>query len=171
MPAAQVEYVFAAAKLAVLELGYPPGEITLKPIDLVAGAHYDLAFLKLNPNGTIPILELAGDAVYNTTADVISYLVLHAPVKVKTGSAAFIDAVHAAQYDPNFAMFCCGRDTAELSAKGQGLQGTLLATRQIVLEKYLADPAAAQYKSFYENRLATNGGLLAIFNTAVPAEV
>ncbi|KAF8137933.1 hypothetical protein K438DRAFT_1996590 [Mycena galopus ATCC 62051] len=158
----------AAAELAVLELGYPEGAVTLKNLDLINGENFDPAFLKLNPNGTTAALE-AGGKVYTSTTDVIAHLVEQAPRKVKVGTPAIIAAVHDDKYDPNFALLLA-RDETELTVKGMQLPGKFFANRQIALTKYAADPAAAAFKDFYESRLATNGALLAIYKHEATAE-
>ncbi|KAJ7745190.1 hypothetical protein DFH07DRAFT_942883 [Mycena maculata] len=158
----------AAAELAVIELGFVDGQIKLSRLDLIHGKNYDPAFLKLNPNGTIPTLE-AGDQVYTSTADTISYLVQNAPVKVRSGSPATIEAIHDDRYDPNFAMFAA-RNDMELDAKAQGIQGNLLSNRKTALEEYLALPGAEVYKPLYTARLGATRGLYAIYNHKVPAD-
>ncbi|KAJ7745836.1 hypothetical protein DFH07DRAFT_833307 [Mycena maculata] len=159
----------AATELAVLELGYPKGKVMLKTVNLVEGENFEPAFLNVNPNGTVPTLEVDGK-VYPTTAEITAYLVQHAPVKVKVGTPAIIEAVHDERYDPNFSMLVA-RDHAELAAKAAGLQGSFLAARQVALEKYAADPATAAFHAFYQPRLKGNAGLLALFKREVPAEV
>ncbi|KAJ7870486.1 hypothetical protein B0H14DRAFT_2281365, partial [Mycena olivaceomarginata] len=59
----------------------------------------------------------------------------------------------------------------ELAAKASGLQGMFLPNRQAALEKYIADPAAGEYRDFYEPRVVANGGLLEIFTRKAPADV
>ncbi|KAJ7610500.1 hypothetical protein FB45DRAFT_1038066 [Roridomyces roridus] len=142
-----------AAKIAVMELGYPEGEITLKN----------------NPNGTAPTLEADGK-VYTSTADVISYLVQNAPRKTsREATNAIIEAIHDDEYDPNF-LSLGARNETELTKKADGIPGMLLTNRQVALEKYAADPAAATYMPFYESRIKTNGAMLAIYqHTAPPA--
>ncbi|KAJ6535138.1 hypothetical protein B0H19DRAFT_1223049 [Mycena capillaripes] len=158
----------AAAELAVLELRYPEGAVTLKNVDLINGENFDPAFLKLNPNGTTATLEADGK-VYTSTADVIAHLVEQAPCKVKVGTPAIIAAVHDDKYDPNFALLLA-RDESELTVKGAWIPGKFFAGRQVALEKYAADPAAAAFKDFYEPRLTANGALLAIYRREAPAE-
>ncbi|KAJ7630660.1 hypothetical protein FB45DRAFT_748030 [Roridomyces roridus] len=157
----------AAAELAVAELGYKEGDITVKGVNLLAGENFAVSFLKLNPNGTLPTLESNGE-VYTTTKDVISNLVRDAPVKVKTGTS-IIDTIHEDQYDPNFALFV-SRNEEELAAKAGGLAGVFLSGRQAALEKHSKGSDAEAHKAFYDNKLATNGGLLALVKGQVPAE-
>ena len=42
--------------------------------------------------------------MYTSTDEVTSYLVQHAPTKVKAGNSALIQKIHEDQYDPNFAL-------------------------------------------------------------------
>ncbi|KAJ6609783.1 hypothetical protein B0H10DRAFT_2225584 [Mycena sp. CBHHK59/15] len=155
-----------ATALAVTELGYHEGEVTSKTLNLVEGANFNPVFLKLNPNGTVPTLEADGKVYTNT--DNISYLAKNATGKVKEGNPSIIQAIHDDRYDPNFAIL---RDETELTAKGQSLQGMFLPNREAALENYSRMPEAEPYKSFYEPRLVTNRGLLAIFMRKVAAEV
>lgn len=55
-----------------------------------------------NPNATLPTLVVDGKT-YVTTAEVIDYLVKHAPRKVAAGTS-FIETVHDEAIDPNFPM-------------------------------------------------------------------
>ncbi|KAJ7351512.1 hypothetical protein DFH08DRAFT_694430, partial [Mycena albidolilacea] len=81
-----------------------------------------------------------------------------------------LSCVRYEKYDPNFSMLVA-RDEQELAAKASGLQGMFRANRQAALERYIADPAASEYKDFYEPRIAANGGLLEIFTRKAPADV
>lgn len=102
------------------ELGYKDGQIEKRIVSLVDGENFTPSFMKLvrdfprayasqsdtfwpyqNPHATLPTLQADGK-VYTNTADVTSYLVKHAPIKVKTGSS-LIAQIHEEQYDPNFA--------------------------------------------------------------------
>lgn len=55
-----------------------------------------------NPNATLPTLVVDGTA-YVTTAEVIAYLVKHAPKEVAPGTS-FVETVHDEAIDPNFPM-------------------------------------------------------------------
>ncbi|KAJ7511294.1 hypothetical protein B0H11DRAFT_2386990 [Mycena galericulata] len=159
----------AAAELAVAELGYQEGvDITTKIVNLFDGENFTSAFLKLNPEGTLPTLEADGK-IYTNTTDVISALVKDAPVKIKPGSPSIIATIHEAKYDPNFAMFLA-RDEAELTAKSNAIHGVYLARRQPALEKYSQGPDAAQFKALYDTKLALNTSTLALFTGKAPAE-
>ncbi|KAF8213369.1 hypothetical protein K438DRAFT_1089445 [Mycena galopus ATCC 62051] len=149
-----------AAELAVAELGYKEGDITVKIVNLIEGENFAPWFLKLNPNGTLPTLESDGQ-VYKTTAEVTSALIKDAPTKVKAGSTV-IETIHADKYDPNL-LVVASRNDAELTAKSDGIFGAYFSNRQAVLEKLSVDPEAAAYKDFYETKKGENGGLLPLF--------
>ncbi|KAJ7042531.1 hypothetical protein C8F04DRAFT_1208019 [Mycena alexandri] len=169
---AKTLYVFAgsvwaaAAELATAEL-YPEGTIETKSVNLVEGENFDPAFLKLNPNGTLPTLEADGK-VYTSTADVVAYLAKESSTNVKAATE-ITTTIHEQKYDPNFAMALC-RNDAELSAKGTGLLGMFVSRRHAGLEKYAASADGAQFKAFYEEKLQVNGGLLAIIQGKAPEE-
>ncbi|KAJ6604356.1 hypothetical protein DFH09DRAFT_1242370 [Mycena vulgaris] len=147
-------YVFAGSvwsavpELAIAELGYKEGDVTLKVVNLLKGENFAPSFLKINPQGTIPTLESDGQ-VYTSTATAVATLIKGAPLKVKAGSA-IIETIHDDKYDPNFAM--------------------LLSVCQEALETYSQTPEAAPYKAFYETKLAQNGSTLAIVTGKAPAE-
>ncbi|KAJ7714842.1 hypothetical protein B0H14DRAFT_2413396, partial [Mycena olivaceomarginata] len=82
----------------------------------------------------------------------------------------YTEAVHDQKYNPNFSMLVA-HDEQEFAAKASGLQGMFLPNRQAALEKYIADPAAGEYRDFYEPRVVANGGLLEIFTRKAPADV
>ncbi|KAJ7786013.1 hypothetical protein B0H16DRAFT_14451 [Mycena metata] len=169
---AKTLYVFAgsvwaaAAELATAEL-YPEGAIESKSVNLVEGENFAPEFLKLNPNGTLPTLEADGK-VYTSTADVVAYLAKESPSNVKPATE-ITTTIHEQKYDPNFAMLL-SRNDAELSAKGSGMAGHFTTRRQVGLEKYAASAEGAQFKAFYDAKLAQNGGLLAIIQGKAPEE-
>ncbi|KAJ7169595.1 hypothetical protein C8R46DRAFT_1349621 [Mycena filopes] len=140
----------AAAELATAEL-YNEGDVEAKSINLFDGDNFDPAFLKVNPNGTLPTLEADGK-VYTTTADVVAYLAKESSTKVKAATE-ITTTIHEQKYDPNFAMVLCRTD-AELAAKAAGIPGMFIARRQAGLEKYSASADGASYKAFYEAKMA-----------------
>ncbi|KAJ7491379.1 hypothetical protein B0H11DRAFT_2156494 [Mycena galericulata] len=143
-----------------VELGYPEGEITMKPVNVVKAENFEPAFPQVNPNGTVPTLELADGKVYTSTAGVTAYLVQHAPLKVKPTTPSIMDAIHDAKYDPNLALLfaVC---TRPLDSFRSG---------QVVLEKYVSDPSKAAFKDFYKPQLVENTGLLAIYEHKGPPD-
>ncbi|KAK7015877.1 hypothetical protein VNI00_019019 [Paramarasmius palmivorus] len=155
----------AAPELAVAEL-YPEGSIDTKVINLLQGENFNPTFIKLNPNATLPTLEANGKA-YTSTKDVIAYLVENASRPVKKGTK-LIDIIHEDRLDPNFA-FLLSRNEEELKAKGAGMVTAFLAGRQEALNKFSSTPEATAFKSFFESKLAANGGLLGIYKGEAPA--
>ncbi|KAK0246057.1 hypothetical protein EDD85DRAFT_783775 [Armillaria nabsnona] len=118
----------AAPELAIAEL-YPADAIATKTINLVNGENFDPAFIDINPSATLPTLT-AGGKTYKSTADVISYLVAHAPKPLSTPAShkAIIEKVHEDQYDPNFALLLV-RDESERVAKAAALPKTFVENR------------------------------------------
>ncbi|KAJ7659565.1 hypothetical protein DFH06DRAFT_1269111 [Mycena polygramma] len=149
----------AAAELALTELGYTEGDVAIQSVNLLEGENYSPWFLKLNPNGTIPTLE-ADSKVYTSTAEVIAALAKGAPTKVKSGSS-FIETIHDAKYDPNFALLLA-RNDAELAAKS-GFAGPLKSQLQAALDKYSQEAGAEEFAAFYEAKKSQNSRL-AIFS-------
>jgi len=155
----------AVPELAIIELGI---DVDKKVVNLINGENFDPAFIKINPNATLPTLEADGK-VYTNTADVVSYLVKNASVPVKAGTS-LIPLIHEDKYDPNFA-FLLARNEEEIQAKAGSVPGLFLSNRQTALEKYSATPHAVPFKSFYEAKISGNGNLLAIYQAKVPDHV
>jgi len=155
----------AAPELAVIEL---ESNVDKNVVNLVDGENFHPDFIKINPNATLPTLQADGK-VYTNTTDVVSYLVKTASVHVKTGSS-LISLVHEDKYDPNFALLLA-RNEEEIGAKANSLPGLFLSNRQKALEKFAATPGAAEFKPFYDAKIAGNGGLLAIYQSEAPAHV
>ncbi|KAJ7351541.1 hypothetical protein DFH08DRAFT_806261 [Mycena albidolilacea] len=101
-----------------------------------------------------------------------------------------VTLVNGDNFDPSFLKILCYTilpihlfalmrvcNKQELAAKASGLQGMFLANRQAAFQRYIADPAAGEYKDFYKPRIAANGGeetfggLLEIFTCKAPADV
>ncbi|KAJ7627471.1 hypothetical protein FB45DRAFT_1060142, partial [Roridomyces roridus] len=106
----------AAAEIARWDLGYPEDEISLEIVDLFKGENFDPAFLKLNPNGTLPTLVAPG-RVYTNSADVISYLVQNPPAERKSATPGIIEAIHDDKYEPNLGLLV---DIPEGFVRGDG---------------------------------------------------
>lgn len=49
-------------------------EYESRPVDLVAGAHKEASFAAINPQGLIPVLELAGGAALSQSQAILDYL-------------------------------------------------------------------------------------------------
>ncbi|KAJ6496834.1 hypothetical protein DFH09DRAFT_1337040 [Mycena vulgaris] len=151
------------------QLGYKEADVATKAVNLVQGENFAPSFLKLNPNGTVPTLKSDDGEIYTSTRQIVVCLVNDAPRKVAAGTA-IIAAIHDQQYDPNVAVFLV-RDDAELAAKSTGFPKTFIATRHPVLKKYAQSPEEAPYKAFYDEKIAFDTGILALYtDTALPAE-
>ncbi|KAI0067713.1 hypothetical protein BV25DRAFT_852205 [Artomyces pyxidatus] len=147
----------AAAELAVADLNYSD-KVEKQVVNLLEGENFDPSFIKINGNATLSTMTADGRS-YCNTADVVSYIVKHAPVRAAPGTS-MVEEIHAAELDPNFVTRAI-RDEAELKEKGSGL-AKKFQTRIDALQKYSATPEAAPYKSFYSHKLADLGGLLAL---------
>jgi len=154
----------AAAEIAVAELGV---DVEFKTVDLLNGANFEPSFLKVNPNATLPTLAV-GSTVYTDTTSVISYLNSTVPTPVAKHTA-FTDLLHEDKYDPNFALLLARSDD-ELKAKAGSIPGVFVANRQAALERISATPEAAEFKAFYDQKIAMNGGLLKVYKYEVPDE-
>ncbi|KAF8559255.1 hypothetical protein OG21DRAFT_1474229 [Imleria badia] len=152
-------------ELAIRELGYASGDIVNRVINLGRGENFAPTFLNINPHGTLPTM-VVGSQGYTSTADVTSYLVKHAPKPVKPGTS-FVTTIHEDKYDPNFPLFLA-RSDQELEQKGAAYALDLVRDRQDALERYAAQPSAAQHKAFYDSKLASNGALLALYQGTAP---
>ncbi|KAF9268834.1 hypothetical protein L218DRAFT_954269 [Marasmius fiardii PR-910] len=151
----------ASAELAVAEL-FPSGAVETKIVNLLKGENFDPAFIKLNPNATIPTLEANGK-VYGTTQDVVTQLIKLSGKNVKEGCNKFIGIIHEDRIDPNFALLLA-RNDEEKKAKGDAIVTAFLSGRQEALERFSKTPEAESLKeSFYAPRISGNGGLLAIY--------
>jgi len=154
----------AVAEIAVAELGV---DVEFKQVNLLDGANFEPSFLKLNPKATLPTLT-ADSSIYTDTTAVVSYLnsIARSPVSKST---EFTTLLHEDKYDPNFALLLA-RSDEELKAKAGSIPGVFVANRQIALERISATPEAAQFKAFYDEKIAANGGLLKVYKYEVPEE-
>jgi len=161
-----VLYVFglsvwsAAPELAVAELEYPEGAVEKKVVNLVEGENFTPEFLAVNPKATLPTLQADGE-VFTDTASVTHWLVKHASKKVTTGTT-FITKIHEDKYDPNFPLLLVRNDD-ELKAAADGFPKLFVQNRQNALEKHSKTEKAAPFKQFYQDKIAGNGGILAIY--------
>ncbi|KIM85418.1 hypothetical protein PILCRDRAFT_778214 [Piloderma croceum F 1598] len=149
----------AVPELALIELGYTEKDVEKKTVNLREGENFNPAFLKINPNATVPA----------STAEVTKYLVQNAKSQIKAGSS-LIAKIHEDLYDPNFPRLLA-RDDDELSAKAGGFQHDFLANRQKALDKYSVTEDAAVHKEFYDNKLAGNAHVLSIYQSKVTDDV
>ena len=77
-------------------------EAEFTQVNLMEGKNFEPAFLKLNPEGTLPTLTF-GSEVYTDTKTVISYLNKKSSSPVAEATD-FADLLHEKKYDPNFAL-------------------------------------------------------------------
>ncbi|EPT04259.1 hypothetical protein FOMPIDRAFT_1021944 [Fomitopsis schrenkii] len=168
-----VLYVFglsvwsAVPELAVEDLEYPEGAVEQKVVNLVEGENFTPEFLQINPKGTLPALQVDGQA-FTDTQSVTHWLVKNAPKKVAAGTS-FIGKLHEDKYDPNFPLLLV-RNEDELKAAAGGFPKTFVQNRQNALEKHSKTEKAAQFKQFYEEKITGNGGVLAIYNGEAPPD-
>ncbi|KDQ59618.1 hypothetical protein JAAARDRAFT_627073 [Jaapia argillacea MUCL 33604] len=175
----------AVPELALVELGYTDAEITKKVVNLVEGENFAPAFLKINPKATLPTLQTTSGETYTSTATVTKYLINNSPSASSVALGTdIIDKVHEDQYDPNFAMLSAVRSPSsllsvilielqrneeELKEKAAGFPALFTRNRQQALTTHSQSPLGQPFKTFYTDKLAGNGGLLAIYESKVPA--
>ncbi|KAG1757387.1 hypothetical protein EDB19DRAFT_1657205 [Suillus lakei] len=160
----------AVPELALIELGYTQDDIQKKVVNLAEGENFAPAFLKINPQGTLPTLEAEGEA-YTSTADVTSYLVVHASNRVAVAPGTdFIRKIHEDQYDPNFPMLSA-RHEDELQSKASGFSMTFVQNRQNALAKHSGTSQSANHREFYDAKIAENGKVLSIYQSKAPENV
>ncbi|KAL0058172.1 hypothetical protein AAF712_015164 [Marasmius tenuissimus] len=178
------------AELVVAELTQP-GEIELKVVDLIKGENFDPEFIKLNPNATLPTLEVDGQ-VYTSTFEVVQYLIKRSGKDIKPGHKELLDKIHEERLNvlnPNFALLL-SRSEEERKAKAQGIPGAFLSGStspstpppppfppnpslsqqdKQPSKKYSQSPSGSPLlKDFYEPRLTTNASLLAFYQDTLP---
>jgi glutathione S-transferase len=154
----------AVAEIAVAELNV---DVEFKQVVLINGENFEPSFLKINSKGTLPTLTV-GSSVYTDTTAVVSYLNSTVPTPVAKATD-FTGLLHEDKYDPNFALLLA-RNDEELKAKAGSIPGVFVANRQAALERISATPEAAEFKTFYAEKLAANGGLLRVYKGEVPEE-
>ncbi|KAF8508722.1 hypothetical protein BU17DRAFT_99541 [Hysterangium stoloniferum] len=168
-----VLYVFPASVwataplLAVHELDHADS-IEIEHVNLAEGANFKPAFLKINPNGTLPTLATP-DKTYKSTADVVKYIIESASkAPGRPSGTDLIDKLHDSSLDPNFSMFASHSEEA-IKAKGGSLPGHFVRGRQAALAQLLQ--SAPEHAAFYAAKAAQNGQLVAIFGGTAPPEV
>ncbi|KAG0709049.1 hypothetical protein DFH29DRAFT_890302 [Suillus ampliporus] len=160
----------AVPELALIELGYTQDDIEKKVVNLVEGENFAPAFLKINPQGTLPTLEAGGKA-YTSTAEVTSYLVAHASSRVAvTPGTEFISKIHEERYDPNFPLLLA-RHEDELRNKASGFPMTFVQNRQNALSTHSGTFQSANHREFYDAKIAENGKILSIYQAKAPENV
>ncbi|THH15384.1 hypothetical protein EW146_g5081, partial [Bondarzewia mesenterica] len=120
-----------------------------------------------NPNATLPALAADGKT-YDSTIDVIDFLVNYSTVKVPRRTS-ITQQIHDDSIDPNFALLAV-RDEAERAVKVAGFPKYFIENRDVGIRKYSSTPEAAPYKSLYDAKLGGSTALLALYNGTAPAD-
>ncbi|KAG1773143.1 hypothetical protein EDD22DRAFT_965494 [Suillus occidentalis] len=142
----------AVPELALIELEYTQDDVEKKVVNLAEGENFAPAFLKINPQGTLPTLVRASNRV---------------AVAPGTG---FIRKIHETQYDPNFPKLSA-RHEDELRSKASGFSMMFLQNRQGALEKHSGTSQGADHREFYDAKIAENGRILSIYQSKAPENV
>ncbi|GAA5966538.1 hypothetical protein JCM3765_000951 [Sporobolomyces pararoseus] len=181
-------------RLVALEKNYTEEELDEKTVDLGKGENFSPAFLKLSPDGHIPVLVVPYEHTLDDTIptkfraltgtkDICDFLDLsstrsathHAPalspatVQRSADSKELIAHVHKEEApDPN-KLLLSFRNEQERDIKFKGLVGGFLNGRQGALERYAKEVGGsdAKLKAFYEKKIAENGGLIAMYEGKV----
>lgn len=185
------ESVWASVpRLVALEKNYTEEELDEKTVDLAKGENFSPAFLKLSPEGHIPVLVVPYEHTLDDTIptkfraltgtkDICDFLDLsstrsathHAPalspatVQRSADSKELIAHVHHENApDPN-KLLLSFRNEQERDVKYKGMLGGFLQGRQAALERYAKQVgnSDAKLNAFYEKKIAENGGLVAMY--------
>ncbi|GFZ51190.1 hypothetical protein JCM24511_08948 [Saitozyma sp. JCM 24511] len=139
-------------KLAQFELGYKKEDVEWISIELLKGGNFDPKFLKVNPNGTLPVLQVDGrnfvDSI-TSTRELIRLAPLPCPAS-GTFDVGLIEKVHEVGNIQGLSI-----DEAEHKEKSSGLLGNFFAERQVALEN-LIQMAPTEYQEFLTQKRAEN---------------
>ncbi|GAA6062497.1 hypothetical protein JCM10212_006346 [Sporobolomyces blumeae] len=177
-------------RLVALEKSYTEDELDEKTVNLGKGENFSPAFLKLSPNGHVPVLVVPYEHTLDDTIptkfralcgtkDICDFLDAsstrstshHSPalspatVQRSADSKEVIEHVHRDDApDPNKILLSFRNDD-ERDAKYHGMVGAFLKGRQDALERYSKEVGEGEtkLKAFYEQKLAENGGLLSMY--------
>jgi hypothetical protein len=111
-------------------------ELSLTPISTVEGGNFELAFLKISPQATLPALVTPDGQLYDSTIKVTRYLIENAPEGAKVGKPTgdlLLELVHEDKIDPNFFMLAV-RNEEELKTKSASVPGLFLRSRTYISE-------------------------------------
>ena len=140
----------------------------------VAAENFDPAYVKINPNGTIPSLVVVSDnKILTDSQDILKFLDSHAapngsprltPSESKIGLVVdrLIELVHSDEMDSNTVLLGV-RNEAELESKKAGILNEYITNRQVALEKF---SSAEPENAFYSNRLKQNGAIYRIYSAS-----
>ncbi|KIM34156.1 hypothetical protein M408DRAFT_325648 [Serendipita vermifera MAFF 305830] len=160
----------AVPELAFQELGYTD-EVVQERVNLMEGGNFELSYVKTSPQATLPALVTPDGQLYDSTIKVTRYLIDNAPANAKIGKSIgeeILEIVHEDKIDPNFFMVAA-RNPEELKVKNAGASGAFFRGRQVTLER-VAPTVPPELKAFYDAKLAGNGGAIAIYTGAAPAD-
>ncbi|KAH8917619.1 hypothetical protein BT69DRAFT_1244888 [Atractiella rhizophila] len=160
--------------LALYEKGYLD-DVTLESIDVPNGGNFAPDFLKLNKEGTVPVfVDHKKNQVIVGSTQCFDYIdttfkssrsshpiSLQAVGDKKASQDFFTNLIHSA-VDSNF-LLLSARTREELAQKNAGFPGDFLRGRQKALTQYAAEARDPELKKFYDAKLESNTGVLALF--------
>ncbi|GAA6027743.1 hypothetical protein JCM8097_008012 [Rhodosporidiobolus ruineniae] len=179
----------APAVLTKIEKGYTAEELEERIVDLGKGENFSPAFLRINPQGTVPVLvvpwahtveegiQTKYKAITGSQAvcDFLDQATLRSsahsapalsPATIARAAAQkdLIELVHKEDVDPNLLLLSF-RDENEAKTKFGGLVGGFLKGRQEALERFVKEvgDSDARLKEFYQKKIQENGGLIAMY--------
>ncbi|BGP15734.1 hypothetical protein JCM10213_007971 [Rhodosporidiobolus nylandii] len=182
----------APAVLTAKEKGYKPEELEYRTVDLPKGENFSPAFLRINPEGHVPVLvvpyahtvedgiqtkfkAICGSVAVTEFLDTATLRssthpapsLSPATVERASRQKEILEFIHKADVDPNMLMLSC-RDEAEGKQKLEGMAGGFLKGRQEALERYAAEvgDSDSKLKEFYAKKIAENAGLLKSYEGA-----
>ncbi|KAL8856692.1 MAG: hypothetical protein Q9178_006759 [Gyalolechia marmorata] len=153
--------------LGLVEKGFDKNEVEIKEIDLFKAENFDPEYLKISPNGTVPLLKAPSlsEPLFDTR-EILEFLDRYRPstsgpdlipvdVQEKAAAQALIELVHSHDLETGLMLFGC-LDHADIDQMKRSPLLDFLAARQSALEKHVAaDPMNA----FYTTRFKDNGAL------------
>ncbi|KAI9696750.1 MAG: hypothetical protein M1836_005112 [Candelina mexicana] len=166
------------AHLGLAEKKFDKSEVEIKEIDLFSAENLDPAYLKINPNGTVPTLTASNlSQPLLDTRPILEYLDQSRPfingpdltpvsAQEKAAAHALIELVHSSDLETGLLLFGC-LNHADIDRMKSSPLITYLAARQSALKMYLAaDPMNA----FYTAKLKDNSTLHDLFIDAPMAD-
>ncbi|KAH7119377.1 hypothetical protein B0J13DRAFT_612900 [Dactylonectria estremocensis] len=164
--------------LALAEKSFAEADYDIKEIDLVAADNFNPAYLKINPNGTVPSLTSASlENPLTDSIDILRYLdglrlghnnlvPVEDNAKTKQKVQAILDLVHSDDLGTNLILLQA-RDAEEMQHKKNSDWKTFLEARQTRLEKErVSNPG----HPFYGLKAQENGQLYKLYVTDIGPE-
>lgn len=162
--------------LGIQEKGIQPHEYEHQEIDLMGAGNFDVEYLKINHNGTLPALTTPSlDAPLVESADILEFLDRLEPPRgtslapkdaaTKERAEKLIALVHSMELNSNLILLTA-RDTEELEKVKETFYD-FITTRQRVLEEN-----AARHPShpFYGPKATDNNGVNKVYTTPTGPE-